>query len=103
MLPYTKKGQTEEKENHKIPLFKFTHIHSQSVIFELWLVLMLTYWSSKIGISTQLVCPVLTQAYCVTTNPACKVGQNIHLGIICLQVHNVLNIQHWGEGGMFEA
>jgi len=54
-----------------------------------------------IEISTQLACLVLTQAYCITTISAGKVGQNIYLEIICLQRikdHNVLNIQHWGEG-----
>lgn len=59
---------------------------------------MLIYWTSKIGISTQWVRPVLIHAYCITTIPACKVGQNIYLRIICPQVHDVLNIQHWGEG-----
>lgn len=40
---------------------------------------------------------LLTQAYLLSTVSACKVGQNIYLGIIGLQVHNVLNIQHWGK------
>lgn len=43
-------------------------------------------------------CTLLTQPYCISTISACKVGQNIYLGIIGLQVHNVLNIQHWGKG-----
>lgn len=33
------------------------------------------------------------------TLSACKVGRSIYLGIICLQVHNVLNIQRRGESG----
>lgn len=61
-------------------------------------VTLLTYWTSRIGISTQPVHPVLTQAYCITTNPACKVGQNIYLGIICLQVHTVLKYPALGKG-----
>ena len=61
-------------------------------------VTLLTYWTSRIGISTQLVHPVLTQAYCITTIPACKVGQNIYLGIICLQVHTALKYPALGKG-----
>ncbi len=97
-LPFTKIDYLKAKRNAKFLYLKCPRTHCQSVVFKLRPVTLLTYWTSKIGISTQRVHPVLIHAYCITTIPACKVGQNIYLGIICPQVHDVLNIQHWGEG-----
>lgn len=42
--------------------------------------------------------PCAYTGFCITTIPACKVGQNIYLGIICLQVHTVLKYPALGRG-----